>query len=234
MSARVVPGIRRRSLYQEVLARIAELVQSGEVQVGGSFPSEKELAGRYDVSVAVVREAFRVLEHAGLVRGKQGGRRYLVSSAPSFGSLLHGLEKVVQRDLLEARRAVEGAIVRLAALQCGPEDAARLRAMVEGEPPFADIESFRVQDMRFHLAIAKVTGNPVLVRLQEYINELRLARQAYTMSEETRRSLRRHHLPLVAALESGDPDQAAAQLQAHLDAAQEAFRSSPEFRPGPD
>jgi DNA-binding FadR family transcriptional regulator len=225
-------GIRRHRLYQEILARITQLVQSGEVQVGSVFPREKDLAERYGVSVSIIREAFRVLEHTGLVQGKQGGRRYLVSSAPSFGSLLHGMELVVQRDLMEARRAVEVSIVRLAAARCQPEDIERLREMVEQEPNYTNNEAFRVEDMRFHQAVADVTHNSVLSRLQQYINDLRAARQAYTMSDETRKALRVHHLPLVMALAAKDPDQAERAMVAHLEIAREAFDSSPEFRAG--
>lgn len=229
MTGRVITAIRRRRLYQDVLEKITSLVQTGEVQVGSSFPSEKELARKYDVSVAVVREAFRVLEHHGVVQGKQGGRRYLASSAPSFGALMTGLEGVVQKDLLEARRVVEGTIVRVAAERCTGSDVRTLTELVEREPSFTDNEAFRIEDMEFHLAIAKITDNSVLRRLQEYINELRAARQPFTMSAESRYALRLHHLPLVQALAANDPDSAAAAMSAHLDEAQTAFEASPEF-----
>ncbi|MDP2872785.1 MAG: FCD domain-containing protein [Bacillota bacterium] len=229
MTGRVVTAIRRRRLYQDVLEKITGLVQSGEVQVGDVFPPEKELAVKYDVSIAVVREAFRVLEHNGLVKGKQGGRRYLVNAAPSFGSLLTGLEQVVQKDLLEARRVIEGSIVRLAAERCRESDSRLLREMIEQEPAYTDNELFRIQDMEFHLAIAGVTQNSVLKRLQEYINELRAARQAFTMSAQTRQTLRQHHPPLVLAFEANDPDAAVRALSAHLDQAQAAFEAAPEF-----
>jgi DNA-binding FadR family transcriptional regulator len=229
MSGHVITAIRRRRLYQDVLQKITSLVQAGEVLVGDAFPPERELALKYDVSIAIVREAFRVLEHHGVVQGKQGGRRYLVRSAPSFGGLMTELEVVVTQDLLEARRAVEGAIVRVAAERSKESDIEALTELLEREPSFTDNEAFRVEDMEFHLAVAKATGNSVLRRLQEYINGLRAARVSFTMSVLTRHDLRRHHAPLVHALAAHDPDAAAAALSAHLDISQAAFEASPEF-----
>lgn len=229
MTGHVVTAIRRRRLYQDVLEKMTALVELGEVRVGDAFPSEKELALRYDVSVAVVREAFRVLEHSGLVEGKQGGRRYLVGAAASSVSPLTGLEIIVQKDLLEARRVVETAIVRLAAERCREPDVRQLMNLVEQEPDFTDNEAFRVEDMEFHLAVAGVTRNTVLKRLQEYINKLRAARHPVTVPVGTRHTLWRRHLPLVLALAANDPDAASAALSAHLDEAQAAFETSPEF-----
>ncbi len=230
MAVGVITAVRRRRLYQDVLEKITSLVQSGQVRVGDAFPPERELAQQYDVSIAVLREAFRVLEHHGVVKCKQGGRRYLASSAPSFGALMAGLEGVVQEDLLEARRVIERAIVRVAAERCVESDVAALMALVEEEPSYLDNEAFRIEDMEFHLEIAKATRNSVLRRLQEYINELRAARQPFTMSVQDRYALRQHHLPLIKALAANDPEAASEALLAHLDVAQATFRASPEFQ----
>ena len=231
MTEHTATAVRRRRLYQEVIDAIGELVRSGEIPVGGAFPSEKELSQRYDVSTAVVREAFRVMEHAGLVEGKQGGKRYLVSSAPSFGSLLTGFEKIVQQDLLEARRMVEIQSVGLAALRRQDDEVPRLRELVsQAVGAIEDNDAFRVHDMQVHLALARMTHNNVLIRLHEHINELRAARRPYTMSSADRLAMAKQHEAIVDAIAARDPDAAIKAFTTHLQVVQTTFEVSPEFK----
>lgn len=222
-------AIHRRRLYQDVLDRMTELVHSGEICVGDSFPSERELAQRYQVSIAVIREAFRVLEHAGLVDGKQGSRRYLVSSALSFGPQLVGLEKTIQHDLLQARRVLEVPIVRLAAKRRNEADVRRLCALRDKPIIFEGHEEMRAGDMEFHLVLATMSRNVVLRSLQEHLNKLRAARQSVQISVETRLKMRRAHLPLIDALIAGDPEAAAEALSTHFDYHAEVLESAREF-----
>lgn len=222
-------AIHRRRLYQEVLDRMTELVHSGEIRVGGSFPSERELARRYQVSIAVIREAFRVLEHAGLVNGKQGSRRQLASSALSFGPQLVGLEKTIQYDLLQARRLLETPIVRLVATRRSEADVDRLRALRDRPVVFEGHEEMRAGDMEFHLMLAAMSHNVVLKSLQEHLNKLRAARQAVEMSVETRLKLRSAHFPLIDAIIAGDPDAAAEALSRHFDYHAEVLDAAREF-----
>lgn len=222
-------AIERRRLYQDVLERITALVRSGEIQVGDSFPSERELAQRFDVSVAVVREAFRVLEHAGLVDSRQGARRCLLSSALSFGPQLIGLEKTLQEDLLETRRLFETMIVRLAAVRRTEEDLAKLKAMRSGPVVFEGHEEMRAGDMELHLVLADAAHNKVMRSVQEHINRIRVARQSIEIPVEVRLELRRAHLPLVKAIADKDPDAAAAALSAHFDLYEPFLARAKEF-----
>jgi len=223
-------AIRRRWLYQEVLERMTDLVNSGEVKVGEPFPSERELAQRYGVSATVVREAFRVLEHAGLVEGRQGSRRYLIGSGLMFGPHLVDMERTLQRDLLETRRLFEIPIVRLAAERRNDADIERLSEMRLRRPVvFEGHEEMRADDMEFHLALAAATHNHVLYSLQEHIDRVRVARQSIAIPVNVRVELRRLHTPLVQAIINKDPDGAERALRAHFDCYEEILVVAPEF-----
>lgn len=225
--------IRRRWLYQAVLERMTEMVQSGEVGVGQPFPSERELAGRYGVSATVVREAFRVLEHAGLVTAKQGTRRCLIGSSVVFGSRLVSMEKELTYDLLEARRIFEIPIVRLAAHRRDQQDVAKLTQMRLSRPVvFEGHEEMRADDMNLHLALAAATHNRVLYSIQEHINRIRAVRLSIAVSVETRLQFRKFQIPMVQAVINQDPEGAAAALRAHYDIYEEILAVAPEFRTG--
>jgi GntR family transcriptional repressor for pyruvate dehydrogenase complex len=182
----------------------------------------------------VVREAFRVLEHAGLVEGRQGSRRYLVGSSVVFGSRLISMEKELTTDLLEARRVFEIPIVRLAAVRRDEHDAAKLTEMRLTRPVvFEGHEEMRADDMNLHLALAAATHNKVLYSMQEHINRIRAVRLSITVSVEARLAFRRFQIPMVQAVVNRDPDGAAAALEAHYRVYEEVLAVAPEFRTAP-
>src|ERR671910_3795353 len=72
-----IAPIRRVKLYEEVAARIRDLIASGELQAGEALPSERKLAEQFKVGRAVIREAIRQLEVSGLVESRHGGGDHL-------------------------------------------------------------------------------------------------------------------------------------------------------------
>src|SRR5215204_3988729 len=72
----IVP-IRRVKLYEEVAARIRDLIASGELRPGEALPSERKLAEQFKVGRAVIREAIRQLEVSGLIESRHGGGNYV-------------------------------------------------------------------------------------------------------------------------------------------------------------
>src|ERR671924_381977 len=107
-----------------VAEQLLELVLDGTFPVGGPLPSESELAQRFGVSRLTVREAIRSLAPTGVIDVQQG-RSSLVNPTSRWSPLdgrlllarsrLDGDPLLLQRRLMEARRAVEVAIVELAA-----------------------------------------------------------------------------------------------------------------------
>ena len=65
-------SLQRKRLYEEVAASIKQAIFSGVYRVGDKLPSETELAGMFQVSRPVVREAIRYLEITGLLIVRQG------------------------------------------------------------------------------------------------------------------------------------------------------------------
>jgi GntR family transcriptional regulator len=61
-----------RPLYQLVIDHIKQLNASGEWTAGMRLPSENELARRFGVSRATLREALRILEEEGFIIRKHG------------------------------------------------------------------------------------------------------------------------------------------------------------------
>ncbi len=115
--------------------------------------AEQELAARYGGSRTPVREAVRRLHDEGLMTRR--GRRYAVAT----------FDAKSVKDLYELREALEKMAVRLAIERATDADIETLvttigthRSAIES----GDFGSFNELDSNFHIAIAHLSGNPLL------------------------------------------------------------------------
>jgi GntR family transcriptional regulator len=73
----------RRSIVEQFLAKLLELLRAEQYPVGSRIPSEQELVERFAVSRATVREALKGLVQAGQLDCRHG-KGYFVLSPESF------------------------------------------------------------------------------------------------------------------------------------------------------
>jgi GntR family transcriptional regulator, transcriptional repressor for pyruvate dehydrogenase complex len=212
-----------------VAEQLLDLVLDGTFPVGGALPSESELAGRFGVSRLTVREAIRSL-HATRVLDVQQGRSTLVNPtgrwSPLDGRLLLARSRagadplLLPRRLLEARRAVEVAIVELAAVRRTEADLDRLRTlhqtMLEGHA-HEDAAATAEADLAFHNALFAAADNVFLDALFEPLTSVLAAMRRETSGVPDFRShALDRHAAILRAVEAGDPAQARAAMEAHL------------------
>ncbi len=65
-------GISRRSLADEVAARIQQQIVSGQYKIGDQLPIEPELMQQFGVGRSSIREAIKLLVNSELLRVQQG------------------------------------------------------------------------------------------------------------------------------------------------------------------
>jgi DNA-binding FadR family transcriptional regulator len=168
--------ITRRKLSHEVVDRLLAEIENGALGPGSRLPSERELMDRYGVGRPAVREAMQTLENMGLIAITHGERakvnhleardmfiriqhtaRYLLSHSPQ--TLEH---------LKEARLMFELGMVKVAAERAKPEDISRLRQAIDDQQRAADEpERFITADVKFHMALAATTRNPICTAVSE-------------------------------------------------------------------
>ncbi|WP_431679777.1 FadR/GntR family transcriptional regulator [Kitasatospora sp. KL5] len=213
----------RRSLVDETIEQLREQLGAGVWAVGERIPTEHELAERLQVGRNTVREAIRVLVHAGMLVSRQGEGTF-VRSTSDPAAVLRGVQRSGVRDVLEVRAALEAEAARLAAVRHTPEDIARMRAALAREaevmaahPERAGREATVEHDLEFHTAVVDAAHNPALAELYRYFGaSVREAmRTAFGDHEMPEISLETHRA-LVDAVESGNPDRAEAACRALL------------------
>jgi GntR family transcriptional regulator, transcriptional repressor for pyruvate dehydrogenase complex len=213
--------VRRSRLYEEVVERLRELIEVQELKPGDRLMSERELAERLGVSRTSVRQALTALEVMGLVRVRHGGGVFLTRAPddvlPSLATeLLDRYERLPA--VIEVREAIETQTARLAARRREEADLQAMRGALErmegaiesgGEPADADAQ--------FHTAIVRAARNPLLSRLWDELSEPidQTRRASLARPGRPPRSLAAHRA-ILAAIEDGDEDAAAARMRDHL------------------
>ena len=206
-------GLPRSNLRELAVHALRTAITTGELPPG-THVSEVETAERLRISRGTLREAMRQLQQEGLLTGTTRGRLQV---------------RHMDRDELVDVFAVRGALEAFAArtiAERGDRSAAvaalneALEAMTLAQEGALDdrIET----DLEFHRVLCEQSGNATLVRTWESLEgSIRMSimfsgreRAAANMDVE-------RHRDLVAAIETGDPDDAAAAVRNHMrDAAQ--------------
>lgn len=174
-----VKPIAYKRAHEQISEQLLELIRSGKLNPGQQLPSERDLCKIFDVSRPTVREALTVLEVAGIVEMRPGRGAYVTAkTVPFTQGVLQVDSGVAPSDLLELRMIIEPEAARLAALRANDDS---LRALEESlaacdEAGRTGYELFEPRDVDFHMAIAAMTDNPLLVRIQEEISEMRMGR----------------------------------------------------------
>jgi GntR family transcriptional regulator, transcriptional repressor for pyruvate dehydrogenase complex len=212
--------LERAPLYEAIAERLLSYVVQSELAAGDRLPGERELARRLGVSRTTVRQAIVALQAQGVLEVRHGGGTFVRDLAPGTAAL-EGVR--ARRDrlpaVLEARRALEIPLARLAARRRTDRDLAAIadgldrmrREVAEGAIGLDG-------DAAFHGAVAGAAHNPVLAGLLDALAEEVAETRAESLSQEARppRSLADHEA-IAGAIEAGDEDSAAAAMEAHLD-----------------
>ena len=129
--------VSTRRAFEEILLQLEQSITSHALSAGDRLPPERELATRFNVSRASVREALRVLEGLGLVRVRRGADNGVVllehpdnALEPLFRFHL-ALEHASIENLIEFRTVIETWTVRAAAELRRKEPLAEAAAMLE-------------------------------------------------------------------------------------------------------
>ncbi|GFM37919.1 FadR/GntR family transcriptional regulator [Desulfovibrio psychrotolerans] len=209
-------------IYERVVERIRELLESGEIKPGDKLPPERKLAEVFKVSRSSLREAIRALQENGVLESRRGDGTYV--SLPPGGDLLAPFAEVMTQQrvrlwqLFQFRQAIEPQIARLAAesrTQGHLEALRQLLSMQEME--CEGDENTGYADLHFHQLIAMATGNPlfldVVTRAESKLAE---TRNQSLQSEERRIASLQAHRRILEAIEAGDPDTAELTMREHL------------------
>ncbi|GBQ27711.1 GntR family transcriptional regulator [Gluconacetobacter azotocaptans DSM 13594] len=218
---RTAPLVRlpRPSLVASALEAMRDQIATGAWPVGQRIPREAELADMLQIGRNTVREAVRVLSHAGVLEVRQGDGTY-VRTVEDPVSIMQAISRSSLRDHFELRAVLEVEAARRAAERRSARDLRAMQKALKARGDWTegrDVDEFLERDATFHLAIAEAGRNGALTELYRYF--LTVARQA------ARSAMIEHdvaepglvlHERLFQAIEAQDSAQAARAAKAVL------------------
>lgn len=161
--------------HEHVIDQITFGIRAGVYRVGEKLPPIGTLASQFGVSKPTVGEAVRILARHGVVASKRGVTGGVTVVSDDVPTALLGLvperRDTDLRELLEARRAVEMEIARLAGRRADDADIASLRESVERLEQHIGSEG-RVRlhyDHLFHYAMGRAARSDLLAYYQHQI-----------------------------------------------------------------
>lgn len=171
----------KKRFSEQIAHGIQERILKEGLEEGVRLPTEREMAEEWQVSRTVIREAIRILDAHGFVRIKKGPRGGIFVSqlyhkpmSASLKSLAdHG--HVTVEHLFDVRLQVEPYIAEQAMKSATREDRDRLVALMEdAKTHFDDPAYLKQKNIEFHLLLAEISGNPVLVMIMQSITDILL------------------------------------------------------------
>ncbi|WP_310728567.1 FCD domain-containing protein [Streptomyces sp. N2A] len=222
--------VRQSRTHELVLESIEARVLAGELKAGDRLPPERELAPVLGVSRSALREALRVLETIGVLvaqpgRGPDAGARIVRHPDDALGRLLRlhfALGSYRLEDVLEARVTLERSSFQTAAGHASAEDLEEAEALVRRmRAPGVEVVEFNDLDTRFHVLIARSSGNRLTSTLTSAVRESvrpLILRALETVEDwpAAAATLNDQHAELLRLLRVGEGAQAADLVEEHI------------------
>ncbi|NND90049.1 MAG: GntR family transcriptional regulator [Granulosicoccus sp.] len=212
-------GTQDQRLYNEVLDAILDRRLSPGIKL-----KEDELADIFSVSRTVVRRALLRLSHD-----------HIVDIQPNRGATIIRPDAHKAREILRARRLIEGAVVQEATVAATPESLDALRRCVEDERDQVR-RQHKGTGLRlsgdFHIRLASLAQNDTLMGyLKELVPQTSLIIAIYQTPHHTQCS-HQEHFDIIDVMATGVTRQARAVMDKHLQNIEDKLDLSGKRSPG--
>ena len=156
----------QKNVSDRLFQKISELIMSGELEEGYTFPNETVLCEQLNVGRTSLREAYKALELSGYVtRTKKGtvvNSRMSILNATPLRTVFHGAD---HEDFTRFRLIIEPQCAALAAANAGLKDVEKLDDLIrQSEDALNEKDYERLMDLdeQFHTSIAAMSGSGLI------------------------------------------------------------------------
>jgi GntR family transcriptional repressor for pyruvate dehydrogenase complex len=155
------------NVQNTIISKIGDLINQKNLEPGDKLPSERMLSEKFGVTRSNVREAIQKLEFYGLLNSiPQSGTFVANIGVIAMNGMIEDILRIEYPDfksLVETRILLELKTVRLAAIRRTEEDLEKLKEALDAyTKKVLDGEDAVQEDLLFHLAIAKASGNSTM------------------------------------------------------------------------
>lgn len=213
MSARpIFQNVKQESTRDKVYAAVKDAILAGRLKTGERI-TEILLAGEFNVSRAVIREALQQLAHDGLVEQNSYKGTRVVQLTP---------EQV--DEIISARVLLEGEVIRHVKDRLTEADKKMLKGMARKlEHAVSTPETYAEEDLLLHEKLWQLSGNQTLTKLLKQITTPLFAMgtiyrysSLFPDSRTHPRSRSNDHIELINVICDGAKEEAVKAIQEHI------------------
>ena len=167
MKLEVVTISDSQRIQNDIIGKIRDLINFKNLEPGDKLPAERTLSEKFEVTRSNVRDAIQKLEFYGLLKSiPQSGTFVANIGVIAMNGMIDDILRLESSDfksLVETRILLELKTVRLASLRRTEEDLENIKIALDAYKQKALLGEDAVQeDLLFHLAIAKASGNSTI------------------------------------------------------------------------
>jgi DNA-binding GntR family transcriptional regulator len=197
-------GRHPMSQMLQIHGQLREMILSLDLTPGERL-TERWLESRFEGSRTPIRAALARLEGEDLVR--RDGRNWMVAPI-DLGEL---------EALAEFREPLETTAVRLACARANDADLAAIEEMLDACRPGVPREEWHRVGTDFHVEIARLSGNPFLVKaIAGAMTRLSRARWLEVWTEPSREQAWAEHRRILGFIRRNEPEAAAREAAEHI------------------
>ncbi len=211
------------SVQNSIISKIRDLINYKNLEPGDKLPSERMLSEKFEVTRSNVREAIQKLEFYGLLKSiPQSGTFVANIGVIAMNGMIEDILRLETPDfksLVETRILLELKTVKLAAIRRTEEDLEHLKATLDAyRNKVLNGEDAVQEDLLFHLAIAKASGNSTMNTFMLTITpEIITNFEKYHVCDKNQATLGiQEHNDIYEAIKSQNPKLAKEKMKIHF------------------
>ena len=222
-----------------IAEQIFSNIKSGEYAVGSKLPAERIIAEQMGVSRPSVREAISALHIVGVLESRPGDGTYITEPLATDELMLQVQRFFEESDspyeILQARKAVEVGVVRLAVSIATDEDLRQIKIAWDEKYKLGrkgEYDAYIRYGRDLHLSIAKATKNRIIEAMMDRLLNVtnqplwkNMRRAYYEQDPAHIEQMLEIHNDIVKAIQNRDAEKATKALEADFDAVLEQLYS---------
>lgn len=214
-----------REVQNTIISQIRDLINYKNLEPGDKIPSERMLSDKFGVSRSNVRDAIQKLEFYGILSSiPQSGTFVANIGVTALNGMIDDILRLKEPDfksLVETRILLELKTARLASLRRTEADLIQMEdALNAYSEKVINGEKAVQEDLLFHLAIAKASGNSTLNTLMLMITPgiITNFEKYHVCSEDLAFNGIQEHRDIFEAIKSKNPALAKEKVKVHFKA----------------
>jgi|SRR5665647_503565 len=221
VSLRSLQKMSTNSMAEELTIKIKDMILSGELTKGYTFPNENEMCKLLNIGRSTLREAYKALEIYGMITRSRRGTLVNEKSKYDTNSIFtFEMERSDYDDLMVFRNILEKECVGLMALNATEDEVTELETiLLSMEVNLGETESFSYFDSQFHLKIAEYSHNKLLSNIFNMNSEVffRGIKSAFhVMDDKAQKRALDFHKKIFSSIKGKSVEEAMKHMRNHI------------------